>query len=152
MPEQVKARVIVEVVGYPKDHVEENLKLILDKVFDDKSFQITRKEVMPAKPVKELFSAFSEMEITFKDITQLVGFCVDYLPSSVEIYEPERMEFKAFSLSGLLNDMLARFHQYEMVTRTIHAQNLILNQKLQEIGAKNPFKDKQDTKKSTKKK
>ncbi len=152
MAEQVKARVIVEVVGYPKEHVEENLNLMLTNITNDKSFQINKKEVMQAKPVKELFSAFSEMDITFKDINQLMGFCVDYLPSSVEIYDPERMEFKAFNLSGLLNDMLQRFHQYEMVTRTIHAQNLILNQKLQEIGAKNPFKEKQDNKKATKKK
>jgi hypothetical protein len=102
-------RVILEIVGKPKEHVEESLKEYVKKIKADKNYTIIKEKSEKAEKMENgLFSAFSEMEILMKDPQVLLNFCFDYLPSSVEIIEPERLLIKNSEFGDFINDLLAR--------------------------------------------
>jgi hypothetical protein len=102
-------RVILEVVGKPKEHVDESLKEYVKKIKADKSYTIIKEKSEKAEKMENgLFSAFSEMEMLMKDTLVLLNFCFDYLPSSVEIVEPERVIVKNSEFGDFVNDLLAR--------------------------------------------
>jgi hypothetical protein len=102
-------RVILEVVGKPKEHVEESLKEYVKKIKADKSYNIIKEKSEKAEKMENgLFSAFSDMEMLMKDSQDLLNFCFDYLPSSVEIIEPERIIIKNSEFGDFINDLLSR--------------------------------------------
>jgi hypothetical protein len=102
-------RVILEIIGTPKEHVEESLKEYVKKIKADKSYTLIKEKSEKAeKQENGLFSAFSEMEMLMKDSLVLLNFCFDYLPSSIEVLEPERLVIKNSNFSDFMNDLLAR--------------------------------------------
>ncbi len=104
------ARVILEVVGKPKEYVVESLKSYVKKIKADKSYALTKGSTEKAEEHDGLFSAFAELEVLIKKPIDLMSFCFDYMPASVEIIEPENVMLKAYDYSGFVNDMLARVH------------------------------------------
>jgi glutamyl-tRNA reductase len=102
-------RVILEIVGTPKEHVEESLKEYVKKIKADKTYTIIKEKSEKAeKQENGLFSAFSEMEMLMKDTSLLLNFCFDYLPSSIEVIEPEKLIIKNSDFGDFMNDLLAR--------------------------------------------
>ncbi|MBI2109555.1 hypothetical protein HYT58_00075 [Candidatus Woesearchaeota archaeon] len=127
------AKTIIEVLGSPKEHVEETVKLLIEKAKRSKSFEVLRHEVFPAHEVKDkpFWTAFTEMEIKTDDVYSLVGFCFDFLPSSMEIIEPLNFNIEANQINDVLNDLIARLHQYDMILKNIHAENIILKREIE---------------------
>ena len=103
-------RAIVEVIGTPKDYVEETLKGYIKKIEKDKSFTVLKKDFNEPVPHEDLFSTFVEMEMLLEDSMTLLSFCFDYMPSSVEIMAPTKVIYESFDLTNFLNDMQARLH------------------------------------------
>ena len=132
---EVTAMIILEVVGSPKEHVEDTIKLIIDKVKDDKNWRLLKEKTFKADELKDMqnfWSAFAELEICFENLNKLMFFCFDYMPSSIEILEPESFKTEALDLADFLNDLLARLHKYDMVVKNLRAQLILLNKKLEE--------------------
>lgn len=50
------------------------------------------------------------MEVLVKDSGLLFGFCIDFMPASIEIIEPSGLSISHDVLTGLLNDLLAKLH------------------------------------------
>ena len=103
-------RIIVEVVGKPKEFVEESLTKHITDIKADKRFTITKEEVEKAEEQDNFYTAFAELEILAKDMPAILSLCFDYMPSSIEILEPEAIQINNSNLSGFLNDMQARLH------------------------------------------
>jgi hypothetical protein len=103
-------RAIIEVVGKPKEFVEDSLKGYMKTLREDHNYTLTKETIEEATIQDGLFSAFAEIEFLAKDAQQLVSFCFDYMPSSVEIIEPDTTLINNTRLSGLLNDLQARLH------------------------------------------
>jgi hypothetical protein len=102
-------RIILEIVGKPKEHVEESLKEYVKKIKADKEYNIIKEKSEKAEKLENgLFSAFSELEMLMKDPAALLNFCFDYLPSSIEVVEPERIMLKNSDFSDFMNDLLHR--------------------------------------------
>ena len=96
---------------------------------DHRKFPPKEQEIPGQKITKaQIFSAFTEMEILVKDIPTLVGICFEFMPSSIDIIEPESMKFTSNDTAGFLNDLLARLHQMDMVLKNKNAENTILKQ------------------------
>lgn len=57
---------------------------------------------------------FAEIEILAKNTQSLMVFCFDYMPSSVEIIEPEEIVYKSVDFTDFLNDVQARLHAVNM--------------------------------------
>ncbi|MEK6835590.1 MAG: hypothetical protein AABX55_01050 [Nanoarchaeota archaeon] len=129
---KVLVRIIVEIVGFPKDHVEEVTKKIVDKIKEDK--EVKKFEIFETVELKDkmdgFYSAFTELEINFNNLNELISFCLDYMPSSIEILEPEEINFKTAELANLLNDLLGKLHDYDMTIKKLQASNFLMKKKL----------------------
>jgi hypothetical protein len=120
---RVFAKVIVEVAGRPKEHVENSLKIVLDNIKKEKGIKAQKMKIFKPKEVDNYFSSFAELELEFEDPAYLVGMCFDYLPSSVEIIKPEELNIDSRDMSGLLNDLLAKLHSASMAVTQMSAEN-----------------------------
>ncbi|HLC54952.1 MAG TPA: hypothetical protein VJJ75_00300 [Candidatus Nanoarchaeia archaeon] len=128
----IKTRVIAEVIGSPEAHVNTVMQSLVEKMGTRKEITITKKEIFKAKKMEKqpLWSTFTEAEISFRDIQALLNFCFDFMPSSVEILSPESLACKQKELSDFVNDLIGRLHQYDMILKNIHAENVVLKRKL----------------------
>lgn len=121
----VLAKVIIEVLGSPKEYVEETLKKVVENIKTEK-FEVLKEELFNAQQQEKMFSAFTELEVLFKNNNSLIDFCFDYTPSSIDIIEPIYVNYKAHDFSNLLNDLLARIHKSDMALKNYNAENQIL--------------------------
>ena len=118
---------IIEVLGKPKEHVEETIKVYVQKIKQNKNIKILREDYSKAKKVEEgLFSIFVEIEALAKDSAELVFFCFDYMPSSIEIIGPEELKYNKGDFSDFLNDLQARLHNVDMALKQYKARNTML--------------------------
>ena len=77
-----------------------------------------------------MFATFAELELDLPGLQDVIDFCFDYLPSSVEILEPEYINEKSNDLAGVLNDLMLKLHEYNMVIRNLQAENKVMKNKL----------------------
>ena len=125
---EIRARIIIEVVGLPKEHVSETLNKLIEKIKENNELVLERQEIFEPIELKEmkLFSSFVEADIKFNCIEQLLGFCFDFTPSSVEVLEPLSFIFDAKFLNGMLNDFVTKLHRYTMLLRNLDAEYALL--------------------------
>ena len=142
MADKILARAIVEVVGKPKEHVEKTIKTVIDTASEIKGLKIEDKKVEPVKSIKdeklgkteqkiqektgELFSTFAEIEFRADNLDVVGSFCFDFLPSSLEILEPEEIKVDLQDISKIMNDVLSRIHSADHVVKTLKFQNSAL--------------------------
>ena len=107
---QLLARIVIEVLGAPKEYVEEAVQLVVDRIHKTKDIDVISESTFEAEERGKLFSTFSEVEIWFKDIDALIKFLFDFTPSSVEIMQPTKVPLAANVLSGFCNDFLLKMH------------------------------------------
>ena len=107
---QLLVRVVIEVLGAPKEYVEEAIQLVVDRVHKTSDIEVVSESTYEAEEKEKLFSTFSEIEIWFKDLDKMVKFLFDFTPSSIEIMQPAKLEFKSNFVSGLCNDFLLKMH------------------------------------------
>ncbi|MBI5872342.1 hypothetical protein HZB88_04640 [archaeon] len=132
--QKIEARAILEVIGSPKDFVEETLGKVEEKLKETDSIKVLRCEKHNAVQMKNKFwSAFMEAEIEVENVKKLIGFCYDYMPSTLEIIEPLGFEIDAEEFGSALNDLLARLHQYSKVIKNMQAEIILAKKKLGEI-------------------
>ncbi len=132
-PGKVLARVILEIMGAPKEHVEATLKNYVENLKQDDTIKIVKEDISPAEKQKTLFSVFAELEIWFKDAQRLIDFCFDSMPSSVDIIKPSELSINTKALTDTLNDMQAKLHDTDMVVKTTNAKNKILEKNTKAI-------------------
>ncbi|MEK6874992.1 MAG: hypothetical protein AABX52_04560 [Nanoarchaeota archaeon] len=119
-------RSIIEMLGKPKEHIEETLHNYVNKLKQEK-LKILHEEYADAKEQGLFFSVFVELEIEFDSITDLINFCIDSLPSSVEIIEPESVTIEAANLTAALTDLQGHLHELDMVIKELHAKTDLID-------------------------
>jgi len=127
---------IIEIAGFPEKHVSDTMKNVLDKLEQEKGIKILRKNVAKVKKIKQIWSTFAELEINFDNVARLFDFCFDYMPSSIEIIEPTELQTESNYISNVVNDMLAKLHQYTMFISNLNAENKVLKNKLSALEKK----------------
>lgn len=120
----IKARIIIEIAGFPKEHIEEVLKKIVQKIKTEK--KVLKYQIFEAEQHEKLYSTFTEMEIEFKNLEELSAFCFDYMPSSIEILSPLELKLLAKDYENMFNDIMAKLHQYDMTIKNLKAENMLL--------------------------
>jgi len=121
--EEIFTKVIIEVVGTPKEHVENSLKMVLDNIKKEPAISPEKMKVFRPKPIDNYFSAFAELDLRFDSTGALIGFCFDYMPSSVEIVRPEQLGIGSVEMGGLLNDLLSKLHNVNMAVTQLKTEN-----------------------------
>lgn len=118
---------IIEIMGAPKDYIMQTMDKVIEKVKE--GYTVRDFKVHEAREMEKFWSTFVEMELRIKKVDDLIGFCFDFMPSSIEISEPSRMNVENTDVNNLFNELLARLHQYDMVVKNLNAQNKLLQQK-----------------------
>ena len=126
------ARLIEEVVGSPKEHVEATLKNVIEQLKKEEGVKVLKEENYEAELLKNgLWSAFAEIEYETASFKRMLEICFDYMPSTFEIIEPAGLEIDTNDIASLFNDLLAKLHKYALAIKTLQAENLLLKQKMQ---------------------
>jgi hypothetical protein len=123
---QILARVIIEMLGAPKEHITQVMKDYIARVKESEHLDVIKDYTAQAEQKDNLFSIFSELEIWFPDLNLLVDFCFEVMPSSVEIIEPESFKLRSSEISGILNDVQSRMHTVDMTIKDLKAKSSIL--------------------------
>lgn len=127
------ARAIIEVLGKPKEHVSETLMQLLKQFSEDDRYKLisfTVENPQKVKEMKDMFSAFAEIEFIAKDEIELIYFATDYMPSSIEIIEPAEMKVQASYTSHMLTEFVGRLHAVDMEFKKVKAENDVLKHNL----------------------
>lgn len=126
--QRVKARVTIEMLGAPKEHVQKTLKDYVEKLKKEPTVEILKIHYAePEKREGDLYAVFAEVEAYFKDAGHLIAFCFDAMPSTVEIMEPVEIKFQGKEFEGLLNDLQARLHTVDRALKQLKALNKIID-------------------------
>ena len=126
----IRCKVIIEILGKPKEHVEKTLRMYVDKIKDDSDLIILNSEFSEAVEKEKLYAIFVELDMIIKGIPKLIAFCFDYMPSSIEISKPEEFVMRKSSVEDLINDLQARLHDVDMTIKRQKNENDFLRQNL----------------------
>ncbi len=124
--EKIKIHTIIEIAGSPKEHVESTINKMMDIMKENKNLNILKKEIAEAEKIDlpaevknaqdiEVFSAFAELEIEMPNLEEIMGFCYTFMPSSLEIMEPESITMTQKDLENSLGDLLGKLHDQAKV-------------------------------------
>ncbi len=128
MPEKtpIIAKAILEMLGAPKEYIEKTLKDYVAKLKTD-GLKIRKERYEPAEQREKLYSTFVEIEAEFPRMGDLISFCFDSLPSSIDIMSPDTLTLETGEIALFLNDLQARLHQADMMIKTHRAQHDMLD-------------------------
>ena len=149
---EIRAVMIVEVLGKPAEHVKKMLEEHVGKIDDMKGVSTQSISVSEPKALennKEIFTCFAEVEVVTDTFLDLVHLIFDYMPSSVEIIKPDVVDFHVSDATSFLNDLAGRLHSYDNVAKVAKIQMYKLNERIKELEGEQIVLDK---KKDVKKK
>ena len=132
---EISVRSIIEILGSPEEHVNKTMDLILKKLEQTQGIKIIKKELFKAKKIKDkpFWSTFVEIEMAVKNLDILIGYCFDFLPSSVEILNTDDIDMKNDDATDFINELLGRLHHYDMTLKNIFAENMILKEEIEKL-------------------
>lgn len=135
MDQPILFRTVLEVVGRPKEHVENSLNEYIAKLKADEKYHLVSTEIaeIEKQEKQDLWMVFAELEIKTASLGDIIGFCFDYMPSLIEILDPAKVTFPNSIMSSLLNDLQARLHQVDMVAKQLRLENEHLFQNTQDL-------------------
>ena len=128
----VTINAIMELMGSPEEHVNKTMDMILVKLKESKDIEVLSENVSETTSIEDrpFWSKFVEVELGFKNMDDVTGFCFDFMPSSIEVIDPGSFNFKKNVMDNLWNDLIARLHQYDMLLKNLHAENKVMKKKL----------------------
>ncbi len=135
-PQKITVRVILEVMGMPKEHVEQALKDTIKKLKDDGRVRLSNSKTYETEQIEEFWSTFAEVEFEADEMKNVLDVCFDYQPSTLEILEPAGIEIDTAYLASLFNDLLAKLHQYNAVVKNIEAEKMLLQIEIDKLSGK----------------
>lgn len=132
MEGEITFRTVIEILGKPKEHIETALKEYVQKIKSDKNFSVLKEEFaeVSRQEKQELWATFVELELKTDSVSNLTGFCFDFMPSLLEIISPKEVKFTDTEISQFLNDLQAKLHQVDMIAKQLQIENKILNSSL----------------------
>ncbi len=126
----IEVKVIIEIAGFPEEHVKKTMDMVMDRLKNEKGIKINNKKVEEVKKVKEVWSTYADMELEIENMETLNNFCFNYMPSSIEIINPDKLNIESQEISNLMNDLLARLHNFSMFLKNLQAENINLKKEL----------------------
>ena len=126
----IRCRVIIEILGKPKGHVEDSIRDYVEKIKKDSELIVMNADFSEAAEKNKLWAIFVELDMIVKGIPKIIGFCFDYMPSSIEITKPEEFIVKKSTVENLINDLQARLHNVDMIVKKQKNENTFLKKNL----------------------
>jgi hypothetical protein len=139
----LKCRVVVELMGKPKEHIDTTMVKYLEQMGKEdglKIIDIQRAEIQKVDTkaedegmLKEMWTTFSEIIMLVKKPEMLTGFCLNYMPASIEIIEPEVVKLTNRDSTKFFNDLQARLHQLDLVAKQVKSEVLFLRKNVNSL-------------------
>ena len=129
----IRCRTIIEVLGKPKEHVDNAIKEYIEHIKEDSELVILNEDYSEINEQGPLWSKFVELELVIKGTKKLISFCFEYMPSSIEVVKPEHFVMTNPELSNFLNDLQARLHSVDMIVKQQKAENDFLKHNMNAI-------------------
>jgi len=152
--EGIKAILILEIIGKPKEHLVETLESLIKKMDSEPGVKVIEKKIQEPvimKANKDFFTTFAEVEVEVSGIMDLVILMFQYMPAHIEIIYPELIALTNQGWSDILSELTRRLHGYDEVARVLGVEKNILEIKLRDILEKSgEGKDKEKSKKKAK--
>ncbi len=128
----LKAKLIIEIMGRPPEHIKEALNTLVVKMGSENGVSLISKEYHEPRPVENtdnLWIAFADVEAEFDVLERFFSICMSYMPSHVEIYEPEKFKLDAGMLNSLGNFLISKLHNYDAIAkRLLGERDILINQ------------------------
>jgi len=127
---------IVEMAGRPPEHLKNMLGEHvgrLDKMKDVRVHSIKGNEPRQIEN-QDLFTCFAEVDFEVENFSRLADLMFDFMPSSVEVIEPSKVELDCNGATGLLNNLSGRLHRYDELARMAQVRIRQLEVQLQAAG------------------
>lgn len=139
MAEKIKTLFIFEILGKPPEHIKETMSQLINKLGELPGIKIDKKTIHEPKAIKDkdmedLFTTFSEVEISGDNINNIIDIMFYAMPSHIEIIEPEELRLKNFDISSLLSGITVKLHRYDEIAKALAIERNILIGKLKELG------------------
>jgi len=153
--ELIRASLIIEILGRPKEHLLNSLVSLIDKLSSETGVFLKEKDIkepVEVKDSKDLFTTFAELTIEFATLEDFIKIIFAYMPSHIEVIYPEKITMKNFELGEIAGKIIQRMHTYDAI-----AKRLIVDRELLHKNANNNTQPivnekKEKGKKSSKKK
>ncbi|MEK6947447.1 MAG: hypothetical protein AABX32_07615 [Nanoarchaeota archaeon] len=129
----IRCRTIIEVLGKPKEHVEQAIKEYVEHIKKDSELVVLSEDYSESKEQGKLWSQFVEMDLVIKGTFKLISFCFEYMPSSMEVMKPEHLILTNNELSSFLNDLQARLHDVDMIVKKQKTENDFIKNNLHAV-------------------
>lgn len=129
----IKAQLVFEIMGRPPEHISEALQVLITKISQEKGVKVISKKISDPAPVKDaqnLFMSFTDIEIECDSLERLFGVVFVYMPSHVEVFDPENLKFSNTELSAMLNFLAGKLHMYDSIAKKFITERDILQKKL----------------------
>lgn len=133
---EIRAMLVIEMMGRPVEHLAEVMKKLVEKMGGEKGVSLVKKEIHEPKKIEqkegqaEIFSCFAEVEIVCEEIMTMLRIVFMYMPSHVEIIEPEDLKMKNFEFAEVLNGITQKLHRYDAIAKGLTMEKQILENKL----------------------
>ncbi len=130
----LQVNVLFEIIGSPKEHVEQTINKILETVEKEKGIEVIEKDTAEVEDSGEgMFSCFSEVELLAKDLEKITWIAFNFTPASIEIIEPGKISLKDTDMTAFMGDLLAKLHDVSSKNVAISNQNLGLQRNLNAV-------------------
>ena len=147
---KIVASFILEILGRPKEHVDETLADIIKKIDSEKGVSVREKIIHDSKELEEkdkegnvrevkedekLYTSFAEVEAEFEKIENLIHVIFNYMPSHLEVISPEHFAIDNHFMSEILTSVLLKLHKYDEVAKGLmNEREFIINKLREKLG------------------
>ena len=126
----VRVMMIVEMAGRPAEHLTESLEKHVGVLRDVEDVEIHEIKVSEPRVIvqeegkevaegDEMFTAFAECDIELPNFARMSETMFDFMPSSVEVIEPNNVSLEMIEATDLLNNISGRLHRYDEIAKIL---------------------------------
>lgn len=133
---KLQIQMILEILGRPAGNVVLALENIVKKLSEEKGIKFIDKKVHDPKEVENsngLFTSFAEITAELDNLETYFLVLFKYMPSHIELIEPEKIQINNFDLNNLAGALVQRLHSYDAVTKRMIVERDAVLQKLKEV-------------------
>lgn len=114
----IRSLITFELVGKPREHIEQTMHSYIENIKNDDRIRAINEEFADAIELEDgLFSTFVEFEALVEDMETFTWICINFMPASIEILEPEVLTLSNRVMQEWFNDLLAKLHETSNILR-----------------------------------
>ncbi|MGV8152134.1 MAG: hypothetical protein ACP5OG_03560 [Candidatus Nanoarchaeia archaeon] len=143
MEDKIRAFLIFEILGKPADYIKEALGGLVEKLGKTQGVSIKNNKMHEPKkledekyPQKDLFTTFAEVELEADGFETLLFITFNFMPSHVEIIDPQEARFANSELSSIISTLITKLHRYDELVKGIAIERNLYKHRVKELEEK----------------